>query len=199
MGIDANRPQHMLLCGWRPEWSAQPERFKSRLNDVKKGLPPGSIITCANLLSAEDMSALLTGAKVGFKAAPSLENGRNRFLGFDGNLIIEHHDGDPANFTGMKALFESCPKGFDKALVLGSMVTVNLPGPARDARVLSILLILRRLAKDMGLPGMHAIAENEQDQTAMLAVSHFLDCEKKERKRKKERTTHTTDLVRAKD
>jgi hypothetical protein len=50
------------------------------------------------------------------------------------------------------------------------MVTIDLPGSARDARVLSILLILRKLASDAGWKGMHAIAENEQDQTAMLAV-----------------------------
>jgi len=50
------------------------------------------------------------------------------------------------------------------------MVEVDLPGPSRDARVLSILLVLRKLNKVLGLKGMHAIAENEEDQTAMLAV-----------------------------
>mmetsp|Transcript_13606 Transcript_13606/g.27862 ORF Transcript_13606/g.27862 Transcript_13606/m.27862 type:complete len:1028 (-) Transcript_13606:78-3161(-) len=110
---------------------------------------------------------------------------RKRFSGFGGTMFIEHHAGDPANFNGMKRLFGdlakqpkgSCTRGVDIALVLGTMATIVLPPGARDARVLSILLILRKLAEDEahdlgeeGLKGMHAIAENEQDQTAMLAV-----------------------------
>ena len=44
----------------------------------------------------------------------------------------------------------------------------NLAAPARDARVLTMLLVLRAYHKPGD--GMHVIAENQQDQTSGLAV-----------------------------
>ena len=44
------------------------------------------------------------------------------------------------------------------------------PPESRDARILSMILILRQLTRDHKTP-MHIIAENQQDQTSQIAMA----------------------------
>jgi len=58
---------------------------------------------------------------------------------------------------------------YHTAICLGSVVGKDLSNHARDSRVLSMLLILRKLSKHQRTP-LNIIAENYQDQTSGLAV-----------------------------
>ena len=41
--------RHILVCGWRPEWTADLGRFAKRVVDVARDLPMGSTLTCLNV------------------------------------------------------------------------------------------------------------------------------------------------------
>ena len=58
-------------------------------------------------------------------------------------------------------------------LCLGDVAGRDLPSPSRDARILSMLLLLRDLTADQMKP-MHIIAENQEDRTLFfMCFSHF--------------------------
>ena len=61
---------------------------------------------------------------------------------------------------------------FTTAIVLGTAAGIDLSPQSRDTRVLTILLLLRHLARKCRpkLP-LHVIGENAQDATALLALS----------------------------
>ena len=60
---------------------------------------------------------------------------------------------------------------FTSAICLGAIVGCDLPPHAQDARILSMLMILRQVAATHKAPfPMHIIAENTEDQTSSLAV-----------------------------
>jgi len=86
---------------------------------------------------------------------------------------VRHYSADPTDYDGVAPLLSfdngnQSALSFDTAICLGSVVGKHLAPAARDARVLSMLLVLRSLAKPG--QGMHVIAENQQDQTSGLAV-----------------------------
>jgi len=187
-------PQHVLLCGWRHEWSTDISRFKQRFVDICVGLSPGSSVTCLNVMACEDFDQMLLGSKKGFERLA--EQGGGQGLGegkgtdrsaaheglYEGGwvlndgdphharqchgVVVRHHHADPIKFDEVAPLLES--RDFDTAIVLGSVVARVIPAASRDARVLSCLLILRALAKPE--KPMHIIAENCMDQTSGLAV-----------------------------
>ena len=82
---------------------------------------------------------------------------------------MKHFQGDPVQYDSVAKLLKK--QRFDTAICLGNVVNKDLPQSARDARVLSMLLILRRLTKgQLGKP-MGIIAESFQDQTSGLALA----------------------------
>lgn len=60
---------------------------------------------------------------------------------------------------------------FTSAICLGAIIGRDVPPHAQDARILSMLMILRQVAAKHKAPfPMHIIAENNEDQTSSLAV-----------------------------
>ena len=52
--------RHILVCGWRPEWTADLGRFAKRVVDVARDLPMGSTLTCLNMWSDGSANLLQT-------------------------------------------------------------------------------------------------------------------------------------------
>ena len=67
----------------------------------------------------------------------------------------------------MEGLFAN-GKTYDSAICLGSVVGKSLSKEARDSRMLTMLLVLKKFQKSKP---MHIIAENMMDQTAALALT----------------------------
>jgi hypothetical protein len=155
--------KHALLCGWREEWDESPERFEGRFRDVAGTLPQGSTFTCFNVHEPKVFAGLLSDA---FTSV-----GDGVWSCKDSKVLLKHRSGDSVIFKETKALFEAQPENepFSTAIVLGSMAGIKLPSHSRDGRVMSICLILRKLSRSTG--PLHVIAENSEDQTAMLSMA----------------------------
>lgn len=156
---------HVLLCGFRVEWVNDVRRFKNRLKDLAVSLAPGSTVTCLNLKAREDFDAMLVNSNLGFERTD--DGGWTVEEGDLAGITVKHHQGDSTKYDDVAPLFNDGRK-FDTVIVLGSIVGRSLSPEARDARVLSTLLILRTLA-EVG-HAVHIIAEQQLDQTANLAV-----------------------------
>mmetsp|Transcript_16355 Transcript_16355/g.19346 ORF Transcript_16355/g.19346 Transcript_16355/m.19346 type:complete len:1124 (+) Transcript_16355:43-3414(+) len=166
-------PQHVLLCGWRPEWHTSPHSFRERIRSICDDLTPGSTITCLNVTSTADFHKLMvledgsekdedqnTDRPAGYAADSAwpvdMEKSElgDHSAGWhitqetgDRTFVVYHAWGDPVNYTCMSWLFHDVNKPpFDSAIVLGNVVGGNIPGEARDSRALSMLLILRELS-----------------------------------------------------
>ena len=120
----------------------------TRRND---SLQAGSTITCANIKSHIDFKALLEGSGIGFVPTTgdgSLSSFESSWQisepGYHG-VIISHFCGNPTKTVEMAPLLET--KTFNVAICLGSVVGAHLGSSAMDSRVLSMLLILRKLTK----------------------------------------------------
>ena len=61
----AERERHILVCGWRHEWSHNPVELKTRLLEIGQGLPPGSTVTIVCLKSSAEMHRILTATHHG--------------------------------------------------------------------------------------------------------------------------------------
>jgi hypothetical protein len=84
-------------------------------------------------------------------------------------FFVYHHWGDPTCYDHVVPLFQEAGRQFDTVIVMGNVVGGDLPGDAKDSRVLSMCLIFRRLVGELGY-GMHVVGENHHDQTSLLAV-----------------------------
>jgi len=84
-------------------------------------------------------------------------------------VTILHYRGNPVVHDDMEGLFTD-GRTYDSAICLGSgsVVGESLSKEARDSRILTILLVLRKLQK---MKPMHIIAENMMDQTASVALT----------------------------
>ena len=103
-------------------------------------------------------------------------------LGEEGSqikLYVIH--GDAANFTELRAVLQPMTDQYrvGTAIVLGTQASGALAPHSQDTRVLSILLMLRMLTKQWGTP-LHIITENQEDQTALLAITPNVSSEQKE-------------------
>jgi len=52
-------PQHILLCGWRREWSLDPKELRERMLEIGQDLPEGSSVTFLNAKTASEMEQAL--------------------------------------------------------------------------------------------------------------------------------------------
>ena len=99
--------------------------------------------------------------------------------GFQIKLYVIH--GDAANFTELRAVLQSMTDQYrvGTAIVLGTQASGALAPHSQDTRVLSILLMLRMLTKKWETP-LHIITENQEDQTALLAITPNVSSEHQE-------------------
>ena len=180
--------------GWRPEWSASPITFRTQLGQICDDLPRGSSITFLNVTSPADFHVLVTQAPA---VTDPFDEGRARDFAWATNptaavkgdfsagwrvkeenggrvFKVLHSWGDPVNFQSVAAAVQTCLNPFDTAICLGSVVGITvLPLGARDSRVLSMGLMLRRLTeKDPRWKerSLQVVAENHLEQTPLLAV-----------------------------
>jgi hypothetical protein len=156
----------VVICGWRGIWDFEPIRVKRLLADLYDGLAPGTTVTFATRKPRDKFEKSFEQVK-NFNLR---KKGENYFLEesiFEG-LIIRHYHADPVKMKDMEGLFKKYT--FDTAIVLGTAAGLDLPAASRDSRVLSILLILRSLSMSAN-SALHIVAENQQDQTATLAVA----------------------------
>ena len=196
MGEEFWCPRHILVLGWRPEWDDAPAGFRNRLRQILEDQAPGSTITCLTFTTKDKFHKLITkesndndngGVAIPVEHSRTMagdysagwflkeKEGRQHFL-------VKHHWGDSANFDCVSSLIRSHnTPAYDVAVCLGS--TQVVPGredkaksqSLKDTRVLSTLLILRKLtsnAQDSKWHGrsMHIVAETCLEQTEYLAV-----------------------------
>lgn len=87
-------PVHLLLCGWRSEWTKDMSRFKNRLAECSMNLPLKSTVTCVNVFTHEDFKSLIAHdtKKLGFSGKESWTN-----TSFP-HVTLLHHQADPVNY-----------------------------------------------------------------------------------------------------
>jgi len=151
-----NATKDVLICGWRNAWDDEPDRIKLLISDVYSDLGPGSTVTFATRKPRIAFNKLFMTSNLGFKIKG--DNWAIEGKEFEG-LEIRHYGCDPVKVSQMEKLFSV--RSFDCAIVLGTVAGIEMPDSARDSRVLSILLILRRVSK-MHHKTLHVVAENQQ-------------------------------------
>jgi len=154
-----------------------------------------SSITCLNVKSHAEFRSLLEGSGLGFNPIPleeakdinatigassmagHLTNPGHEVMGWRitevgyHHVIILHFQGNPIKEEQVRPLLQG--RTFNAAICLGSVAGKDLGLEAMDSRILSMLLLLRKLSRETQRDDameMHIIAENFMDQTASLAV-----------------------------
>ncbi len=169
-GHGHHNAKNILVCGWRFVWNTHVKRFKARVEELSHNLPSGSVVYCLNRQTSEAFEALLLGedgAAVGFEKGDEPRSYKNEAFKH-GTVTIKHWCGDPTRFGEVEKMFHSLPEGFyfTSAICLGAIPGLDLPSHAQDARILSMLMILRQISTKVKAPvPMHIIAENTEDQT----------------------------------
>lgn len=168
----ADDPSHILLLGWREQWSTDIEELVNRLMDIGSKLAGGSTLTMVNKHAYEEMDALLMAgdakhfARVGSKGWA--------LSGLPGVTML-NFTADPIKYREVQPLFQQ-EREYETAIILGTVAKVDqysteaiAPNVTKDSRILSTLLILRELAHKNNRP-IHCIAESHQHQTPGLAL-----------------------------
>ena len=170
--------QNTLICGWRDVWEENPERFKNRVRQFTGIGSPSSCSTFINNVALDRFEALM--AKIGIFPAflsadptPLNHNCECRLYQFSNDLVkdvyIRHIVGDAAEPSTLSPVV--LDGNIHSTIVLGTQSSQMLPIEAQDTRVLSIMLLLRKLcAQKKDRAPMHVIGENQQDITARLAL-----------------------------
>ena len=90
-------------------------------------------------------------------------------------ITIRHMSGDAASPSSLEPLVME--RDFETAIVFGTQASVRLVPHSQDTRVLSIMLLLRKLSsvKDLARPpnmrnNIHVVGENQEDATSALAL-----------------------------
>mmetsp|Transcript_24024 Transcript_24024/g.54205 ORF Transcript_24024/g.54205 Transcript_24024/m.54205 type:complete len:363 (-) Transcript_24024:140-1228(-) len=173
-------PVHFLLFGWRRGlWDANPSGFKKLFKSIVAEVPRGSCLTMVNRKTVEEMDELLL--EIGFKKSDSLSGDSEVDTEGGWSLVddgFEHarlllRTGDPIVFHEVEPVFKMGLK-YTTAICLGSSGEESMVGSGKDSRVLSTLLILRKLCALYGQE-LNVVAENHEDQTpqiAMAPISH---------------------------
>ena len=118
--------------------------------DIATNVAEGSTVTVVNRKDHKEFKRIVVG-ELGFEQIVENEKGGTFRLpqGTAGhNLELSHLTLDPADFETMRKVFKeqkAAGKLFDAAIVLGTVAGRVVSPYVMDARVLSILLILRKL------------------------------------------------------
>lgn len=173
--------QRLLICGWRPEWTDDPNRFQARIADVAKNAKDGSFICCINTHTLANFEKILLNQGENEShpaAAKRIETSTEELLpgtqmGWQlyafPNVKLYYVHGDSAVKSDLGTLLEKNKNGFTTMIAMGTMASKSLSTKSMDTRVLMILLLVRHTTKDWKY-SLHTITENQLDQTADLAA-----------------------------
>lgn len=166
---------NVLMCGWREVWNDHPERLHARIEEVVRMRLAGSTITFVNGVAQELFKRHML--EHGLIHEETIEEGGNTVSIFGyarghkhEGVRLRHITGDAASAPILSPVIMK--NTIHTAIVLGTQTTVRLGAHHRDTRVLTILLLLRKLwsIKQEGVP-MHIVGENNEDMTAQLALA----------------------------
>jgi len=162
------RPDNVLICGWRNEWSIDPAHLKDVITNMINDMSEGSAIVFLNLLSSDEFTKIMSGA--GYNNPVAIDEWKVS------TTTIKHIEGDAGSMFDLYPVVEKY--SFNTSIVLGTQAGgIDLSPHSRDTRVMSILLILRQLHKQKRMkygatkvPHMHVIGENQEDSTSTLVL-----------------------------
>ena len=172
----AKTKSNCLICGWRPLWGEFPKRLKKRIEEICVLREPGSFLIFLNGLSFEEFAEVMKN----MEAVPLTEEETNKFKQTSYTrrlykmesygIFISHIVGDASKPSTMAPIIQE--RTIHTAIVLGTQAKQRLSSHSQDTRVMSIMLLLRKLwiAKNEGVP-MHVVSENQEDMSAKLALS----------------------------
>jgi len=116
------------------------------------------------------------------KLYPDVTYERNIYNVFDtaGNdtgVRVSHIVGDAADPALLGSIINQ--RTVHTAIILGTQANTRLPPTSMDTRVMSIMLLLRKLwlTKGEGVP-MHVVGENQEDMTAKIALNPQIEFDK---------------------
>lgn len=162
----------ILVCGWKADWD-EGAPLRRRLVDIAARIPLGSNISFLNEMDPSEFKELMLTIGAVERNGPD-KNGWvleeiDIIRGCPTNIHITHYFGDAADIHDLSPLLsgDSNTDRFQTAIILGSS---KLPRELQDARILSVLLLLRHLSQHW-VRHLHVIADNYQDQTASIAVT----------------------------
>jgi len=194
---DVKHMKNVLVAGWRTVWSDAPERLRKRIMEIAHVREKGSYIIFINGVrsSPQDESNMdemderqpsFAGimSECRFRPLTTSENAKLPPVNYKRNvyevcdqdngnkpmgIFVSHIQGDAADPEIVEPVVIG--RTIHTAIVLGTQANTPLPAYSRDTRVLSIMLLLRKLwmSKNEGVP-MHVVGENQQDMTARLAL-----------------------------
>ena len=178
------------MCGWRPVWEVNPDRLFHRVLDIARTQNPGSSITFINFVSQADFKAIMSQIgcvlvgteRVGDEEDDDDGNGNFKSVDVyeitDENALhvqVRHVYGDAASPETVEPLIME--RDFETAIIFGTQANTRLAAHSMDTRVLSIMLLLRKISatKDFRRPttmrhSIHVVGENQEDATSALAL-----------------------------
>ena len=177
----------ILVCGWREKWKNEPRSLRDRIDELAQQLTPGPAkVIFMNVVRPDEFAELM--ARCGFERAYAFGDGavlevdvwKPEDLGNDvpsaawafgaqrPGVQIVHRCADAASSPHLQVVLAdySC----DAIIVLGTSAAQDLTPHSADLRVLTILLLLRKLLMHRDEP-VHIIGENQEDTTALLALA----------------------------
>lgn len=174
----------ILVCGWRKVWSVDPGRLKDRMKEIVHGSDTQCSITFMNLLSKDEFEKhLFSFRKESSHTTHTSGLDLNQMAEGDGwvlegsnhgkpyNIHIYHLQGDAVSERDIRQALNF--RLYEAAIVLGTQAGIDLPAKIQDRRVLTICLMIRyTLSSTDGWSKHHMriVSENNEDQTALLAV-----------------------------
>lgn len=163
-------PENMLVSGWRKEWD-EPRRFGMRLNSINEDCNAGSWICFMNMKKFEDFKELMDRVSILANGEVTYDEKKKEWQWF-GRMFISHCYGDAAVFDDLQThLLANRLRPFSEAVIISTMADKKLSPISRDTRVMNIMLLLRYIIADAGLPGIHIVGENALDSTTSLALA----------------------------
>lgn len=172
--VDAD-PKNVLVCGWRGRWDKDHTLLTSLVEEMSRGIPPGSTITFLNVKTTAGFGEIMQHDHF---SETTLDRSLSDILaghhdhGWCSDEItgvtVLHFSADPCLYKQVEPLLRD--RHFDSAICIGTVVGQELPAASRDSRILTMLLILRDLTAGNDRP-THVVAENELDQTSGLALA----------------------------
>jgi hypothetical protein len=154
----------MIMCGWRKIWSMEPQRFKKRIEEASARYLPGSNLIFLNNVSKESFAEIMSICEL--TKNPIKED----MWDLNGGVSVIHKFGDATSPEILEPIVIDYT--INTAIVLGTQAESTLPARSRDTRVLSIMLLLRKIYTVKGENvALHIVGENQEDMTAQLALS----------------------------
>jgi hypothetical protein len=166
----------VLICGWKSEWD-DPAGFMYILNEIASNVRQGTTLSVNFML--EDTSDIfqdllrrvqaLEGTTDRLKRIAEVpELGEPSWL-LDGIIKIAHTEADAANFDEMLKVLRA--KNYHAAIITPpTSRKEDMQAGSADTWVISVILALRHISKELQIKPPHIVAENALDATSKLAM-----------------------------